>query len=68
MEAVFEAFVTKYLVRQLPRPLILKCQVRSHHLVHHLGQNGFRLKPDLLIRESSREALVLDVKWKLLTA
>jgi 5-methylcytosine-specific restriction enzyme subunit McrC len=66
MEAVFEAFVAKHLARQLARPLILKTQARSHHLVRHRGQNWFRLKPDLLIRDSGREALVLDTKWKLL--
>lgn len=66
MEAVFEAFVAKHLARQLARPLILKTQARSHHLVRHLGQLWFRLKPDLLIRDSGREVLVLDTKWKLL--
>ena len=40
--------------------------VGSHHLVRHREQNWFRLKPDLLIRDSGREALVLDTKWKLL--
>jgi len=66
MEAVFEAFVAKHLARQLARPLILKTQARSHHLVRHREQNWFRLKPDLLIREAGCDALVLDTKWKLL--
>ncbi len=66
MEAVFEAFVAKHLARQLARPLILKTQARSHHLVRHREQNWFRLKPDLLIRKAGRDALVLDTKWKLL--
>jgi len=66
MEAVFEAFAAKHLARQLTRPLILKTQARSHHLVRHRGQNWFRLKPDLLIRDGGRDALVLDTKWKLL--
>ncbi len=66
MEAVFEAFVAKHLARQLARPLTLKTQARSHHLVRHGGQNWFRLKPDLLIRDAGRDALVLDTKWKLL--
>lgn len=66
MEAVFEAFVAKHLARQLARPLILKTQARSHHLVRHREQNWFRLKPDLLIRDRGRDALVLDTKWKLL--
>ncbi len=66
MEAVFEAFVAKHLAKQLARPLTLKTQARSHHLVRHLEQNWFRLKPDLLIRNADRDSLVLDTKWKLL--
>lgn len=66
MEAVFEAYVAKHLPRQLTPPLILKTQARSHHLVRHREQNWFRLKPDLLIRDSDRDLLVLDTKWKLL--
>ncbi|WP_417473312.1 McrC family protein [Luteimonas mephitis] len=66
MEAVFEAFVAKHLAKQLVRPLKLKAQARSHHLVRHLDQNWFRLKPDLLIRNADRDSLVLDTKWKLL--
>lgn len=66
MEAVFEAYVAKHLARQLTPPLILKAQARSHHLVRHCEKNWFRLKPDLLIRDSDRDLLVLDTKWKLL--
>lgn len=68
MEAVFEAFVARQLARQLVRPLILKTQARSRHLVRHREQYWFQLKPDLLIREAGRDALVLDTKWKLLDA
>ncbi len=66
MEAVFEAFVAKHLGKQLTRPLMLKTQASTQHLVRHRDQNWFRLKPDLLIREVARNALVLDTKWKLL--
>lgn len=66
MEAVFEAYVAKHLARRLTPPLILKTQARSHHLVRHREQSWFRLKPDLLIRDSDRDLLVLDTKWKLL--
>lgn len=66
MEAVFEAYVAKHLARQLAKPAILKTQARSHHLVRHLEQNWFRMKPDLLVRADSRDVLVLDTKWKLL--
>ncbi|MES2018697.1 MAG: McrC family protein [Pseudomonadota bacterium] len=66
MEAVFEAFVAKHLARQLSPRLHLKTQARTHHLVCHLDQNWFRLKPDLLIRNSDQDLLVLDTKWKLI--
>ena len=59
-------FRSKHLLKQLARRLILKTQARSHHLVRHLEQNWFRLKPDLLIRNADRDSLVLDTKWKLL--
>jgi 5-methylcytosine-specific restriction enzyme subunit McrC len=65
MEAVFEAFVAKHLARQLKRPLFVKAQARSHHLVRHREQNWFSLRPDLLVRDE-RDHLVLDTKWKLL--
>lgn len=68
MESVFEAFVARHLERQLVRPLVLKTQARSHHLVRHCEQNWFRLKPDLLIRNQGRDIVVLDTKWKLLDA
>lgn len=66
MEAVFEAFVTEHLARQVARPRVLKAQIRSHHLVRHREQHWFRMKPDLLIRDAGRDVLVLDTKWKLL--
>lgn len=68
MEAVFEAYVAKHLARQLVPSLTLTAQARKFSLVRHLGQEWFRLKPDLLIRESAVNRLVLDTKWKLLDA
>ncbi len=66
MEALFEAFVAKHLARQLQQPLVLKTQARLHHLVRHQGDDWFRLKPDLLVRDGAGERLVLDTKWKLI--
>lgn len=66
MEAVFEAYVAKHLARQLVHPFTLKTQARNFSLVKHLGQDWFRLKPDLLVQESTSNRLVLDTKWKLL--
>jgi 5-methylcytosine-specific restriction enzyme subunit McrC len=66
MEAVFEAFVARHLATQLPPPVRLTAQARSHFLVRHRDQNWFRLEPDLLVRNSGCNASVLDTKWKLL--
>lgn len=66
MEAVFEAYVAKYLAQGLTSPYSMKTQARSQHLVRHREQNWFQLKPDMLIRKASRDVLVLDTKWKLL--
>ena len=66
MEAVFEAYVAKHLARQLAHPFTLRTQTRSFSLVKHLGQDWFRLKPDLLVQELATNHLVLDTKWKLL--
>lgn len=66
MEAVFEAYVTKHLARQLVPPFVLRAQARSFSLVRHLEQEWFRLKPDLLVQEAGKNRLVLDTKWKLL--
>lgn len=68
MEAVFEAYVEKYLTRQLRGEFVLKTQASSHHLVAHDDQRWFRLKPDLLVKKMQSIHLVLDTKWKLLDA
>jgi len=66
MEAVFEALVAKHLARQLGHGLSLRTQARSLSLVRHLEKDWFRLKPDLLVRASKVNHLVLDTKWKLI--
>jgi 5-methylcytosine-specific restriction enzyme subunit McrC len=68
MEAVFEAYVSKHLSRQLAQPFLLKSQAHGFSLVRHLEQNWFRLKPDLLVKDKASNRLVLDTKWKLLDA
>ena len=68
MEALFEAYVEKYLARQLRADFVLKAQASSQHLVAHDNQRWFRLKPDLLIMQKQNTRMVLDTKWKLLDA
>ncbi|ANO33133.1 restriction endonuclease [Vibrio breoganii] len=66
MEAVFESYVASILRKQLEGKAELLTQARSKYLVTHNDQNKFQLKPDLLIRQSGGDAIVLDTKWKLL--
>jgi 5-methylcytosine-specific restriction enzyme subunit McrC len=66
MAALFETFVAKYLAKQLLQPLRLKTQARLHHVARHQGQDWFRLRPDLLICDQTKQHLVLDTKWKLI--
>jgi 5-methylcytosine-specific restriction enzyme subunit McrC len=66
MEAVYEAFVAKHLVKQLASSATLKAQSSSQYLVRHIGMNWFRLKPDLLVRKNGQDVVVLDTKWKLI--
>jgi 5-methylcytosine-specific restriction enzyme subunit McrC len=58
--------VAKHLGTQLTHPLILNTQSRSQYLVRHREEDWFHLKPDLLVREGSRNLFVLDTKWKLI--
>ncbi|WP_237162664.1 McrC family protein [Shewanella halifaxensis] len=70
MDAVFESFVAKYLKKQLPPQLKLSTQVQSKSLVTYDTKRYFRLKPDLVITDSSKadvdSQIVLDTKWKLI--
>lgn len=66
MPALFEAFVSKHLAAAVASPIVLRSQAQERHLVRHQGQDWFRLKPDLLLKDSDRNVLVLDTKWKLL--
>lgn len=66
MEAVFEAFVAKHLARQLQPSYKLKSQACSNYLVQHNKDGWFQLRPDLLIKQSDKNQLVLDTKWKVL--
>lgn len=68
MEALFEAFVTKHLIKQLMKPHTMHAQSSGRYLVKHQGKSWFRLKPDLLVREGRRHIAVMDTKWKLLDA
>ena len=68
MEKLFERYVEVQLRKQLPAHYRLKSQARSKYLCTLNENNMFQLRPDLLIQCGEIISLVLDTKWKLLSA
>ncbi|NTJ51390.1 McrC family protein [Agrobacterium rhizogenes] len=68
MDALFEAFVSKHLRKQLAPDHQLKVQHGARHLLEHAGKRMFRMRPDLLVTRSKVNVLVADTKWKLINA
>jgi 5-methylcytosine-specific restriction enzyme subunit McrC len=68
MEKLFERYVEVKLRQELPASYVLKAQTASQSLCTHQGKSLFQLRPDLLIKNSQETVLVLDTKWKLLSA
>jgi 5-methylcytosine-specific restriction enzyme subunit McrC len=68
MEKLFERYVEVKLRRELPPPYTLNRQAKSRFLCTHEGKNLFQLRPDLLIQSDQKTVLILDTKWKLLSA
>lgn len=67
MENLFERYVEVKLRQQLPVSYTLKAQAASQSLCTHQGKSLFHLRPDLLM-QSPQKTVVLDTKWKLLSA
>ncbi|MGJ0485375.1 MAG: McrC family protein [Methylomicrobium sp.] len=68
MEKLFERYVEVKLRKQLPASYSLKAQSASQSLCTHQDKSLFQLRPDLLIQCRQETVLVLDTKWKLLSA
>jgi 5-methylcytosine-specific restriction enzyme subunit McrC len=68
MEKLFERYVEVKLRQELPASFVLKAQAASQSLCTHQGKSLFQLRRDLLIQNSRETVLVLDTKWKLLSA
>jgi 5-methylcytosine-specific restriction enzyme subunit McrC len=70
MQDVFEAYVAKHLKAQLNPSFSLQKQPRSLSLVRYgykdKDEGWFQLKPDLLVKDSTGNRMVLDTKWKLI--
>lgn len=68
MEKLFERYVEIQLRKQLPVPYTLKVQAASQSLCTHQGRKIFQLRPDFLIKRGKDTVIVLDTKWKLISA
>jgi 5-methylcytosine-specific restriction enzyme subunit McrC len=68
MEKLFERYVESRLRKQLPASYILRKQATSHSLCVHKDNSMFQLRPDLLIQCGQQTCLVLDTKWKRISA
>lgn len=68
MEKLFERYVEAKLRRQLPAPYSLKAQTSNQSLCIHQDKRVFQLRPDLLIQRDQQTCLVLDTKWKRISA
>ena len=68
MEKLFERYVECNLRKQLRTPYLLKPQAQSQSLCTHKDKDIFQLRPDFLVQEKHKSVLVLDTKWKLISA
>ena len=71
MEKIFEDYVVAMLKKQLqPLGFTVTAQAQQQHLCTDLniGENKFRLKPDILIRGQDGVCWVADTKWKTIDA
>lgn len=68
MEKLFEKYVAAQLTKQMPLERQLRTGVRKYHLCNHLDKGVFELRPDMLIESLAHPLIVLDAKWKRLTA
>ncbi|MGV3710385.1 MAG: McrC family protein [Gemmatimonas sp.] len=66
MERVFERYVEACLRRELPSDVVMRRQVRQHHLAQHRGESWFTLMPDFHFSRGD-QVWVLDTKWKRLS-
>lgn len=66
MEKIFEDFVGTLIRRDNPDSDVF-LQHRKHHLIaDHDGTEMFSLRPDIVLRKSNDQFIILDTKWKLI--
>jgi 5-methylcytosine-specific restriction enzyme subunit McrC len=68
MEKLFERYVEVKLRQELPTSYTLTGQAKSEFLCTHQDKKLFQLRPDLVVQRYQKTVMVLDTKWKLLSA
>ena len=68
MNILFEEYVARLLARALARTDLTVSAQGGHRACLFEGETGrFRTRPDLIVRQGSRVALIIDTKWKRIT-
>ena len=72
MNEVFERFIAAFMHQHIPPQfenlaVIPQAKHRKTHLLQHGGKGRLLLKPDILIEQNNKPALIIDTKWKALT-
>jgi 5-methylcytosine-specific restriction enzyme subunit McrC len=72
MNEVFERFIAAFMHKHIPPQfeslaVIPQAKHRKTHLLQHGGKGRLLLKPDILIEQYNKPALIIDTKWKALT-
>jgi 5-methylcytosine-specific restriction enzyme subunit McrC len=66
MNTLFERHVAAWLRNRLDAGCRIKTPAASEYLCSQVGEDMFRLEPDILIEHGPTRRWVLDAKWKLL--
>jgi 5-methylcytosine-specific restriction enzyme subunit McrC len=72
MNQVFERFIAAFMHKHIPPVfenvvVIPQAKHRKTHLLQHGSKGRLILKPDILIEQHNKPALIIDTKWKALT-
>lgn len=62
MEKLFEAYASKY-VKEIFNDCIVSTQDKGHHLFN-LPSRKFSLRPDIVIKTTNNNLVIMDTKWK----
>ena len=64
MDKLFECYVANKVQSELPLQWKFKKQAKEKYLFDGSGVRTFLLEPDILLRDSAGEGVIIDTKWK----